>query len=240
MALSGIFLARLWMTYDADQGQRAVPDPRRDRSRQHVGAFPGTDEQLDCSRLGFVAQRIVTRECRTLNRWRLGFTLIEMMVVIVLLALLVSMATFQLRGPLQDATYTGNIERLQFLDQQVRAHAQRFGQQSELIIDLDTGGLASSGTSDASTENALRFTPRGGTKIEGVLLADGSIHSGTAKIRISDRGQSATYALQLRSPAGQQEWLLFVGLTGQSLRLKDENEIDQLSRLLSASGDDAD
>jgi hypothetical protein len=78
-----------------------------------------------------------------------------------------------------------------------------------------------------------------------VVTADGAATSGQVSIHCSVDGQTPSYALRLTDGHGMQYWMVTAGLTGQTLKVRDEQEVRDIFRTISsqaigpAAGDDA-
>jgi type II secretion system protein H len=71
-----------------------------------------------------------------------GFTLIELVAVMTILAILAGAVSLSLRGPYQTARLENAVERLTMVDRQMREHARRYGRSEQLTICPNTGQIA--------------------------------------------------------------------------------------------------
>lgn len=181
-----------------------------------------------------------------------GFTLIELMAVVVLIGLLATATAITLADEKQAATRRDVIDRLIDADQSARLSARRLGP-SVLRFDL-SGQRVWVVTPDAATTG-----PRPGHSMglaEGFRIArltwldpEEAVRSGRPRPRvvhehgridlpIASGGISRTYVIELVGPAlaeraerGEKEqttWLLVSGLTGQVTVEDDQTTIDNL------------
>ena len=153
-----------------------------------------------------------------------GFTMIELITVLVLLSLVTGTVTFSLRGNIANSRAEFAIEKLQLVDRQLRDSAIRSGRTSALRIDLARGKMTRSirGQQETVIEDsipALRFRSP-------VIDTD----EDQAVVQFLPDGTSMTYAICLRQSAKARTWLIFAGLTGQSLVTSDAGEVEQLLR----------
>jgi len=165
-----------------------------------------------------------------MNRVRPGFTLVELLAVLAILAVLTAAAAVSLRLPIQTTRMRLAVEQVSLVDRQMRDHARRFRRPAELTFDLERGMLVSSSATDgAVSERKQRLA---GARVDRFASATGRERYGKVTVRFSVAGHAPTYAIRLRT-GGATEWLLFVGLTGQTVRIDDEQEITEMFRFLS-------
>lgn len=155
---------------------------------------------------------------------RRGFTMVELITVLVLLSLVTGTVTFSLRGQIANSRAELAIEKLQLVDRQLRDSAIRSGRTSMLRFDLSRGKMTRSvrGQQDSVIEDdipALRFC-------SDELDADG----GQVAVQFLPDGTSTAYAVCLRQSGQARKWIIFAGLTGQALVTPDAGEVEQLLR----------
>ncbi|MHB8974218.1 MAG: prepilin-type N-terminal cleavage/methylation domain-containing protein [Pirellulaceae bacterium] len=167
-----------------------------------------------------------------------GFTLLELLVVLVIIALLSSLVAVRLQGPYQSARLEDALERLAFTDSQTRAHSREFATACQIVFELDRGWMYS-GMPGGSGARSCEFALPESLRIERVRTPQMELGSGTARIDVSARGTALTYAVCVASSQGTHRWLLFAGLTGRVAYPKDEIHVQQIFELLQASGTDA-
>jgi prepilin-type N-terminal cleavage/methylation domain-containing protein len=168
---------------------------------------------------------------------RSAFTLLELIVVLAIGAMLTGVAVWSLRGPLRAATLAAALEQLESFDQVVRSHARRTGRSAELTINLTAGTLTAVEPQPGQPTRRLAIGP--GLKIDRVAWADRRFSNGQVVVAVSAHGTSRTYALRVRG-AEKSQWILFAGVTGQSVRVSDDKELEQLLEPLSAGRADSD
>ena len=155
---------------------------------------------------------------------RRGFTMVELITVLVLLSLVTGTVPFSLRGNIANSRAELAIEKLQLVDRQLRDSAIRSGRTSTLRLNLARGTMARSvrGQQEIVIEEgipALRFRSH-----------EIDTDEGQAVVQFLPDGTSATYAVCLRQSAMSRTWLVFAGMTGQSLVTSDADEIEQMMR----------
>jgi prepilin-type N-terminal cleavage/methylation domain-containing protein len=167
--------------------------------------------------------------------WGLGFTLIEVLAVLVILSVIAAAAVYTVRFPIQTARMDLAVQQLTLLDNQIRQHAQRFGHVAQLTIDLDQATLYWTETAgDRLMAHSHRLE---GARLDRFASATRRADRGRVMIAYRTNGETPSYAVRLRSGRGPSKWLLFVGLTGQTVQVDDEREISDTFRFLSARAD---
>jgi prepilin-type N-terminal cleavage/methylation domain-containing protein len=156
-----------------------------------------------------------------------GFTLIETLAVIALLAVLTAAAAVSLSGTRRAARAEDAVERFVAFDRATRDAARRIGHASAIRFELNRGHV--SRTTDGETQPTPLVLEGGG--VSRVIVRGESVGYGEVVVPFSDRGQSPSYAVLVSGPAGQR-WVAFAGLTGQAFAVSDERDAQDI---LSAS-----
>lgn len=153
-----------------------------------------------------------------------------MLIVLTLTAIFAGAAMISLRVPFQAARLENTLERVALTDRQMRDYARRYARPVRILIHLDaktiTGIQLPSGKATFP-----RFQVGGGVCMDQLILAGRRIDCGEVAIAVSSRGRTPTYAIRFRDPKGGRLWLMFLGVTGQNIRIDDEREIEALLRL---------
>jgi type II secretory pathway pseudopilin PulG len=170
---------------------------------------------------------------RAFRKIPFAFTIIELMVVVVLMALLATAAVLAFGRPLAAARWDDAVMQLRTCDASARTVAQRFARDVRIVIDLDERTLRRREGRDVVWRVPL--PPR--FRVEQVRLSDGTqTSSGVVEIPISTLGISQTYAVRLIGPEpGQDRWLNFAGMTGQVTLADDESTVESIFGRTSAS-----
>lgn len=177
---------------------------------------------------------------------RIGFTLIELMAVIVLLSVIAGSVTLSLTGTHERRKREDVVGRIGHVDRQARQLAERMARPMVLTLDLRDQQLRYFHAD--KTNGSLSMEVPAPFEIDRVRVTGidpRAYTAGTVEVPISSRGRSATYAVRLRNDAeqgGENEhtWLIFAGLTGQMTWINDEKQLDNLLEALGRARPDAD
>lgn len=158
---------------------------------------------------------------------RNAFTLIELVVVIVIMAILSTIAAMSLSGTMGQYDLARAAETIERVDASVRRQARVTHASVELSIDrnkkrltVDVGG---------SGRDATYKLPRRVT-ISNIRLHRRIVADNNFAIEVSGSGQSPTYAVEL-TRGEMKRWLIIVGASGQVIPAESEDEVDALFAL---------
>lgn len=168
-----------------------------------------------------------------------GFTLIEIMATLLILAIAAGAAALSLAGPRRGAETEDVLGELIHADRLARHAARRHGRAVELLFDLAAGRVERRWI-DEPDEQSYRYELPEGFRVGGLILADRRIASSSASVVCSRAGRTATYALRIEGPGGRRRWVLFAGLTGEVTEIADERQLEEILGLLVGAGPDAD
>lgn len=164
-------------------------------------------------------------------RVRAGFTLLELVAVLALMAMLCAVAAVSLKEACRTARAQYAIEQIMHWDRSLRDHARRFEQEAELTIDLDHNLFFETQFHDGKP-TSRRLPLGGGVRIERLFVGPDRIASGRANIEFFPDGHSPTYALKLKTADGNVRWLAFAGASGQVDEEPNDKQIEELFREL--------
>lgn len=184
-----------------------------------------------------------------------AFTLMEVMAVVALLGLLAGATAWSLAGEARRQTREEIIAQIVQTDLHCRVAATRTGQSHDLVFDLDEQAIWRRGPEQSETENGShRMKIAGDYRIDRVLTSDvahGSspsnggdlfvrIDAGELAITCGPAGCTTSYALRIvHEPTGESTWLLVAGLTGQTILIQNESEIEDIFTHLATGRTDA-
>ncbi len=162
---------------------------------------------------------------------RRGFTLIELTMVLLILAVIAAGATLRVQAPLTTARAGEAVDRIRQFDRLTRAAAYRQDRPLSLIVDLSAGKLERTDEAGRSVDGGpLQLGGR--CKIARVLVRGRQRSAGRVTVPCSRRGLTPSYALAVDID-GRRQWLLFAGLTGEMIQVADET---QAQEILAAAG----
>ena len=164
--------------------------------------------------------------CRITLRDRAGFSLVELMVVITIVGLLAGMVSLRLSGMTGKARFQQAIERLQSVDDGLRARAVRFDQPCELQLTIGSSRIQRvyGNQRDGVSDPVLS----GNVEITRVRSPTRDVGTGNMTVHYAATGTSDSWAVQLTAPGHEPRWLLFAGLTGQTTELERERDVEDI------------
>ena len=177
-----------------------------------------------------------------------GFTLIEMLVVLALAAILSTIVTVSMIGPFRAARAEDVIGTIANYDRSTREYSRRFGRPGRIVFDLGRGTITrAAAETDAESRDKVGGTLHmpWGFHLGRLVTAAGAATSGVLSIDCSPDGQTPSYAIGVTDAKGEQYWMVTAGLTGKTLKARDEQEVQDIFRAInsdparSTSGDDA-
>ena len=149
-----------------------------------------------------------------------GFTLIETMLAVLIMALLASAAALSLSGPVRNARAREAVDVVIAADRSARQESHDSGRAVKLVFDPTTAAISRIEGTAAQFRSAL---PRS-FKISDVLVGRRVFRDATAEVGFSGSGFSPSYAVHLTGPAAD-GWVVFAGLTGQPTVVNDEQAV---------------
>ena len=161
-----------------------------------------------------------TRYCR-------AFTLLEVLVVVVVMALIATSATFSFRKPMQNAAQADAIQQLRDMDLTTRQAAMRFNRPMQISFDLAEQNVS---RVENSFPTRTIHLPRG-IRLTELRTAALRIFDSQHSVNISESGIGSTYAVHL---TGNQfdRWILFSGMTGEMSGDIHEQNLDNIFTVL--------
>jgi prepilin-type N-terminal cleavage/methylation domain-containing protein len=154
-----------------------------------------------------------------------GFTLIEIMVAVMLLALLATAAALSFAGPLRTSQASEALDQVRSIDATSRQFARRFGRGVQVVFDMTDNTIA---RREGDGKIAFRLSLPRGYCVERVRTAAGAdSSSGECVVECSSLGLTRSYAVHVVGP-GLDKWLLFAGLSGQVSVVNDESQVTEI------------
>lgn len=154
---------------------------------------------------------------------RSGFTLIEVTIVCVLLAMIASIAAISLSGRVSAANRRNAIERIEAADRLARQLARTTGLPSTLKFDEADNEIHV--LVNRRVQRTFRLSD--GIVIESVRQQ----RSRSRDVQVSPLGQSLTYAVAVSQRKDQQaQWVVVAGVSGHTMRTENAEQADALLR----------
>jgi prepilin-type N-terminal cleavage/methylation domain-containing protein len=150
---------------------------------------------------------------------RSGYTLLELMVVLVLLALVAGGVLVSVKEPLRRARGNLAIDEWKAIDSQLREQAIRTQRPVWLVAHPRRHAIERVATDRQGRANSQRL-PLSGTWTS-VATSARQEGDGTVKIPFWPNGQSSTYAVEIPDQRGRPQWLALAGVTGQPVVMTD-------------------
>ncbi|MGI9472561.1 MAG: pilus assembly FimT family protein [Rubripirellula sp.] len=155
-----------------------------------------------------------------------AFTLIELVIVIVIMAILSTLAVVSLRGTMDRYLISQAAETVERFDARARRDASRMRQPIRAAIDRNRKRL----TIDTPGPGNAKYHLLNRVEIGKVRLSRRVTVGNQFKIQFSREGASPTYAVELRR-GEMSQWLLVLGTSGQIVPLRNEGEVDAILSL---------
>lgn len=153
-----------------------------------------------------------------------GFTLIELMAVLLILSVVLAAATLRVQGPLSQSRMANAVDKVSFFDAMARQYAVAQDVSLRMVFDLDEGTFYRTDAEGTERLGAAMALPAG-FEIAKVRIGREE-QTGTVEVPLSRKGFSPSYALMISGPDGATKWLLFAGLTDRMMELDDEKDVE--------------
>ncbi len=157
---------------------------------------------------------------------RQGFTLIELMVACLLLALLAAVIGWSVRGPILASRLTQTVERIRHADRLAREMARRGGGDVRLTFDAGDGRITLQRAGRTVRQTGLPTSVR-----MTALRLPRRRSRDRIRVPVSVLGQSPTYAIRIQAGDETPRWLIVSGLTGQVVESRTAEPVDAMLRL---------
>ncbi|WP_286177523.1 type II secretion system protein [Rhodopirellula sp. JC639] len=186
-----------------DSRKRTIPDQkitcrRTESTRRHPPV---------CGRVERSEGRAINEFATQCNR---GFSLIELIVVLVLTAILASLTTFSLRGVIVRQRLGRAVEVVKQFDTALRRAARHQRRQVAAVIDRGRGRL----TIDPSGESMRTFTLPRQVSIDTIRFGPVPASRSGAQVTADPDGSTSSYALRLTT-GDSGHWIFLAGGSGQ-------------------------
>jgi prepilin-type N-terminal cleavage/methylation domain-containing protein len=160
---------------------------------------------------------------------RPAFTLLEVMLVAMILATVLTLATLTIGGPLRRARMTQALDKLENFDRFARTVARREHIAYEIVFDRKKRSIEVSSKLDTRNRNRRVWYLPSGVDFQDFRNADGVVRQSRYGVLIASNGTSPNYAVELGSKDGTR-WLMTFGFSGKQLAIKEETDVAAIFR----------
>ncbi len=156
-----------------------------------------------------------------------GFTLVELTVVLLIMAIAAGAAVLRLDSPAARARMEDVVSEITNCDALVRNYAREHNRRVCLVVDLSENRLK---CMDEQKEKRLGAEVKLPSRfsISRVLIGRMDINSGTTTINFTRKGLTPSYAVLLEGKKTQGRWLFVSGLTGQIVEFDREEDVREI------------
>lgn len=163
-----------------------------------------------------------------------GFTLLEILIVLALMALVTATVTLRLGGRFQQVSLEQSVSLWESADTQLRARARRTGRPVALHLEVGSGVIECAFDPEDESARTIRELGRG-VRVGKYLSATREVSFGPVTVAYSARGTSETFAVELVG-GDDRRWILVAGITGQMNEIADEQTAKKLLDMLIPTG----
>ncbi len=161
-----------------------------------------------------------------MTKRRSGFTLIELAIVILIMAIMAGFAVLSLRGHIDRARWTRSLEQLENMDRLGRIAARNESAPYRLSFHRTKRKVELRAVGPNAPRKSVREwkLPNG---IQFASFRDGASanRSEEMRIEINPSGQSRSYAVAIKANSGPAQWLVTLGLSGQHIPMEKADDV---------------
>lgn len=161
---------------------------------------------------------------------RHGFSLVELLTVLTLMALILLVATVRRNQSYHAARFQSVIERVIDADMKVRRHALANNRPCRIRFDMTNNQLQASRWVDGR-EKFVGFGLGTDAKLKSLQTVSNVFDKDSHEIPFNHVGASPTYSIQVQH-ADKNKWIFFAGRTGQPTIHASSQEMEQLFKTL--------
>jgi prepilin-type N-terminal cleavage/methylation domain-containing protein len=155
-----------------------------------------------------------------------AFSLIELSLVLLIIAIAAAAVTLRVQGPMGHARMRDAVDAIGQFDRTTRQAARAQDRPLWLTVDLAAGTIRRVTDSGREADGAVLSLPDG-FAMERLLVRGQETGDSARALTCSRSGLVPTYALLLRG-GGERRWLVVAGLTGELLEVAGEGEAREL------------
>ena len=161
-----------------------------------------------------------------MNSRRAGFTLIELMVVVLIMGLMASVAVLSVRGHIDRARWTRSFEQIEQLDRIGRIAARRDASRYQLRFNRAKRSVELYAVESNVFKKKLREVKLPTSLEFASFQKAGNVGRGNDfEVEIASNGQSPSYALSIQTSSSQPQWLVVLGFSGQQIRMENARDV---------------
>ncbi len=160
-----------------------------------------------------------------------GFTLVEVMIVMLIMAIMSGIAVMSVQGHINNARWTRSFEQIEEIDRTARISARRDASpyqitfnRSKRSVELHAIGL------NASAKSVRAFKLPAPFKFDSFRKNTATSSSESFAVEIAGNGQSPSYAIAIAAASGSPQWLVTLGFSGQQIRMEDAKDVAAMLR----------
>jgi len=153
------------------------------------------------------------------NALRRAFSMLELIAVVVMIGLISAMAMLSVGGQLDQVRLNRASQSIANADRKEREASRQSPTPGGLSIDRVKQRLRFS-----NSKHTLSLDAR--LKLGEIIVSPVSMDRGS--ITFAQSGQSPTYAIEMKSRRGASQWIVIVGMTGQTWLTDDTAEVRSL------------
>lgn len=155
-----------------------------------------------------------------------GFTLIEVIAVVVILGMIVGIASMNLRGHVNRAKMIQAVGLIQEADRFARSIARKEHVAHEITLYRKSRTIRVRSTDASSAKPTARtWKLPSGIAMSAIRDSQGISTSNEKQIMISANGTSPMYAIGLVGVNPNASWLVTLGFSGQQIRMENEADV---------------
>lgn len=158
-----------------------------------------------------------------------GFTLIELMVVILIMSFIAGLAILSLQGHIDRARWTKSFDHIKQLDQMGRWSARRDATPYLITYSRSKKKVTLRPLRDGGSKRNVRECKLPAS-LEFATFQQGPVSRQVDEmaIEIASNGQSDSYAFALKAASGPVQWMVTLGLSGQHIKTENSNDVAAL------------
>lgn len=160
-----------------------------------------------------------------------GFTLIELVFVIMIMAIMSGFAVLSLRGHIDRARWTRSIEQLENMDRLGRIAARSEQTPYRLSFQRTKRKVELRAIGPNAARNRVReWKLPNGIQFGSFRDRASGNRSEEMSIEINPSGQSRSYAVSIKAASGPEQWLVTLGLSGQHIPMEKSDDVAAMFR----------